>query len=227
MGPFKPSSNGHNYILVAVDYVSKWIEAIPCPACDAKVVVKLSEPSSFQVRHPKGCYFGWRTGQQGLMRHFGLIEQLTKPPLEGLLSICYMGKDCHLPVEVEYKALWAVKMLNFDIKAAQERRVVSREAKVKVGGTIQDSRSSTLRIPHSAQSRGEGIHSKWAQMQALSRNDPHRGDHHSSRRSNPGLKGFRKEGPTRGTTRSSQSKLDRVTNPMELLMAVSHLQTTT
>ncbi|CAA7044119.1 unnamed protein product [Microthlaspi erraticum] len=41
MGPFKPSSNGHNYILVAVDYVSKWIEAIPCPACDAKVVIKL------------------------------------------------------------------------------------------------------------------------------------------------------------------------------------------
>ncbi|CAA7049344.1 unnamed protein product [Microthlaspi erraticum] len=41
MGPFKPSSNGHNYILVAVDYVSKWIEAIPCPTCDAKVVIKL------------------------------------------------------------------------------------------------------------------------------------------------------------------------------------------
>ncbi|CAA7030087.1 unnamed protein product [Microthlaspi erraticum] len=48
------------------------------------------------------------------------------------------GKDCHLPVEVEYKALWAVKMLNFDIKAAQERRVVSREVEVKVVGTIQD-----------------------------------------------------------------------------------------
>ncbi|CAA7034103.1 unnamed protein product [Microthlaspi erraticum] len=35
------------------------------------------------------------------------------------------GKDCHLHVEVEYKALWAVKMLNFDIKAAQERRVMN------------------------------------------------------------------------------------------------------
>ncbi|CAA7045478.1 unnamed protein product [Microthlaspi erraticum] len=35
------------------------------------------------------------------------------------------GKDCHLPVQVEYKALWAVKMLNFDIKAAQERRVMN------------------------------------------------------------------------------------------------------
>ncbi|CAA7023189.1 unnamed protein product [Microthlaspi erraticum] len=39
MGPFNPS-NGHNYILVAVDYVSKWMKP-SCPACDAKVVIKL------------------------------------------------------------------------------------------------------------------------------------------------------------------------------------------
>ena len=29
MGPFE-NSHGYEYILVAVDYVSKWIEAIPC-----------------------------------------------------------------------------------------------------------------------------------------------------------------------------------------------------
>ena len=28
MGPF-PSSNGYTHILVAVDYVTKWVEAIP------------------------------------------------------------------------------------------------------------------------------------------------------------------------------------------------------
>jgi Integrase core domain len=37
MGPF-PSSFGNKFILVAVDYVSKWIEIIPCPAADPKVV---------------------------------------------------------------------------------------------------------------------------------------------------------------------------------------------
>ncbi|XP_021747607.1 uncharacterized protein LOC110713472 [Chenopodium quinoa] len=39
-GPF-PSSNGNCYILVAVDYVSKWIEAIASPTNDSKVVIKL------------------------------------------------------------------------------------------------------------------------------------------------------------------------------------------
>jgi len=35
MGPF-PESNDSEYILVAVDYVSKWVEAMPCRAADAK-----------------------------------------------------------------------------------------------------------------------------------------------------------------------------------------------
>ncbi|XP_052297265.1 uncharacterized protein LOC127902397 [Citrus sinensis] len=39
MGPFPPSF-GYQYILVAVDYVSKWVEAIPCKTNDHKVVVK-------------------------------------------------------------------------------------------------------------------------------------------------------------------------------------------
>ena len=35
MGPF-PKFHNCEYILVAVDYVSKWVEAMPCTAADAK-----------------------------------------------------------------------------------------------------------------------------------------------------------------------------------------------
>ncbi|CAM8999917.1 unnamed protein product [Rhodiola kirilowii] len=46
MGPF-PSSYGNQYILVAVDYVSKWVEAVASPTCDAKVVTKLFKKTIF------------------------------------------------------------------------------------------------------------------------------------------------------------------------------------
>ena len=39
VGPF-PTSHGNKYILVAVDYVSKWVEAQALPSNDARVVVR-------------------------------------------------------------------------------------------------------------------------------------------------------------------------------------------
>jgi hypothetical protein len=40
IGPL-PSSNGFKHILVAVEYVSKWVGAVPTTNADAKLVCKL------------------------------------------------------------------------------------------------------------------------------------------------------------------------------------------
>ena len=50
MGPF-PNSNGFKYILIAVDYMSQWAEAIPTRTNDHQVVVKFIHQHIF-------CRFG-------------------------------------------------------------------------------------------------------------------------------------------------------------------------
>ena len=46
MGPFPPSF-GNIYILVAVDYVSKWIEAVVLPTNDAKFITRFLQKNIF------------------------------------------------------------------------------------------------------------------------------------------------------------------------------------
>ena len=46
MGPFV-NSGGHEYILLAVDYVSKWVEAIPTRTNDHRVVMKFLKENIF------------------------------------------------------------------------------------------------------------------------------------------------------------------------------------
>ena len=46
MGTF-PTSFGHSYILVGVDYVSKWVEAIPCKTNYHRAVLKFLKENVF------------------------------------------------------------------------------------------------------------------------------------------------------------------------------------
>ena len=46
IGPF-PSSFGYIYILVGFDYMSKWVEVLPCKAVDHRVVLKFLKDNIF------------------------------------------------------------------------------------------------------------------------------------------------------------------------------------
>ncbi|XP_048631636.1 uncharacterized protein LOC125606817 [Brassica napus] len=177
MGPF-PSSYSNKYILVAVDYVSKWVEAIASPTNDAKVVLKMFKSIIFPrfgiprvvisdggshfinklfanllkkngVKHKVATpYHPQTSGQVEISNREikSILEKIVgvtrkdwsiklddalwayrtayKTPLGTTPFNLLYGKSCHLPVELEYKALWAVKLLNFDIKSAKEKRLI-------------------------------------------------------------------------------------------------------
>nr|GEY69345.1 reverse transcriptase domain-containing protein [Tanacetum cinerariifolium] len=108
MGPF-PNSKGNKYILFAVDYLSKWVKAKALPTNDARVVVKFLKSLFSWFGTPKAIITDRGT-------HF-CNDQFTK-----VMSKLVYGKSCHLPLELEHKAYWALKHANFDLKTAGDHR---------------------------------------------------------------------------------------------------------
>ena len=47
-----------------------------------------------------------------------------KSPTGMSLYRLVFGKPCHLPLKLEYKAMWAIKKLNYDFKVAKEKRLL-------------------------------------------------------------------------------------------------------
>jgi hypothetical protein len=84
MGPF-PNSYGYLYILVAVDYVSKWVEAIACKTNDHRVVLQFLKDNVFApfgtpraVISDGGKHFCNNFFEQ-LMKKYGITHKVATP----------------------------------------------------------------------------------------------------------------------------------------------------
>nr|GEY14608.1 reverse transcriptase domain-containing protein [Tanacetum cinerariifolium] len=116
MGPFS-SSRGNKYILVAVDYLSKWVEVKALPTNDARVVYKFLKNLFARFGTPRaiisdrGTHF-CNDQFTNVMLKFGVTHRLATP---------YHPQTSG---QVEHKAYWALKHANFDIQTAGDQRKV-------------------------------------------------------------------------------------------------------
>ncbi|GJY01033.1 reverse transcriptase domain-containing protein [Tanacetum coccineum] len=153
MGPF-PSSRGNKYIVVAVDYLSKWVEAKALPTNDARVVVKFLKSlfalfgtlraiisdhgthfcndqfakvmSKYKVTHQRTVRENRALWSDKLDDALWAFRNSFKTPIGCTPYKLVYGKSFHLPIELEHKALIRLlKHANFDLKTVGDHRKAS------------------------------------------------------------------------------------------------------
>ncbi|GJS22497.1 reverse transcriptase domain-containing protein [Tanacetum coccineum] len=145
MGPF-PDSRANKCILVAVDYVSKWVKSQAFPTNNARVVVKLLRSLFTRFRVPKAlisdrgtCFCNSQL--EKALQKYGVHHRVSTayhPQSNGQTKVTNRAikrilersignnpkdwlvykKACHSPVEIKHKAYWALKQCNTHLTAA-------------------------------------------------------------------------------------------------------------
>nr|GEY73833.1 hypothetical protein [Tanacetum cinerariifolium] len=103
-----------------VDYLSKWVEAKALPTNDARVVVKFLKSlfSRFERAVRENCA-SWSDNLDDALWAFRIA---FKTPIGCTPYKLVYGKSCHLPTELEHRAYWALKHVNFNLRNAGDHR---------------------------------------------------------------------------------------------------------
>ncbi|GJZ47496.1 reverse transcriptase domain-containing protein [Tanacetum coccineum] len=136
-GPF-PSSNRNKYVLVAIDYVSKWVDAQAFPTNDARNVwsgspilnrVSPSDERAGQKHEPTIKHILEKTIKNNrkdwsykLDYALWAFRTAFKTSLGTTPFRIIYDKACHLLVELEHMAYWAIKNYNLDLTKVRENR---------------------------------------------------------------------------------------------------------